>query len=81
MLFWNKVEIYCGFSIKEFTDLRDALSVKGINYEYKIINHSSSNKGKFRTLGINHDNQNLYYLYVHQKDYDHAMHHTSNRNL
>lgn len=65
MLFWNRVEIYWGYSSKEFTDLRNALAVENIKYDYKMLHK---------------EQKILYHLYVHLKDYDRAMHLTSNRN-
>lgn len=78
MMFWNKVEIYCGFSLKEFSELKNALADTGIRYEYKIVN-LNQNRGKIGTLGQNLKYDTQYYLYVHQKDYYNAMHLTSNR--
>lgn len=79
MLFWNKVEIYCGFSFKEFTELRNSLAVAGIRYDYKFVHHGS--RVKFGHFGEDPDFTTQYYLYVHQKDYYHAMHLTSNRHV
>ena len=79
MVFWKKVEIYCGFSFKEFTELRDALKSKGIRYDFKIMNCNNSAKNSNESSGSN--DKILYYLYVHSKDYYNAMHITSNRNV
>lgn len=80
MMFWNRVEIYCGFSLKEFSELRNTLAVAGIRYDYRIVN-LNKNRGKYGSAGMNNDMSSLYYLYVHQKDYDNAMHLTSNRHV
>ncbi len=80
MIFWNKVEIYCGFSLKEFSELRNALAVAGIRYDYKIVN-LNNNRARYGSLGLNQDYTTQYYLYVHQKDYHHAIHLTSNRHV
>lgn len=80
MLFWNKVEIYNGFSFKEFSELRNSLAVAGIRYDYKLVS-LSSNRVRAGNFGENPDYTTQYYLYVHQKDYYHAMHLTSNRNV
>jgi len=79
MMFWNKVEIYCGLSMKEFSELRNSLAVAGIKYDYRIV-PLNKNRGRSGSLGQNMDYANQYYLYVHQKDYYHAIHLTSNRN-
>lgn len=79
MLFWNRVEIYCGYSLRDFSELRDCLNTKGISYDYKLIN-GSNNRTRFGSLGLNPKFKTMYYLYVHRKDYDQAMFITSNRN-
>jgi hypothetical protein len=83
MLFWNRVEIYNGFSLKEFSDLRDALVAAGIRYDYKQVDRNNSygsSRARIGTLGQNPKYTMQYYLYVHRKDYDHVMFLTSNRN-
>lgn len=80
MMFWNKVEIYCGFSLKEFSELRNSLAVAGIHYDYRIVN-LNKDRGRYGSAGLNPDMTSQYYLYVHQKDYYHAMHLTSNRHI
>ncbi len=64
MMFWNRIEIYNGFSLKEFSELKNALAREGIKYDYRLKDL------KFKVQ---------YFLYVHQKDYEHAMYLTSNR--
>jgi hypothetical protein len=80
MWFWNRVEIYCGYSSKEFYELRDVLAAKKIRYDYRIVNNAGRNNSRKISFGVNPKYQYLYYLYVHQKDYDEAMFLTSNRN-
>jgi hypothetical protein len=85
MWFWNRIEIYSGFSLKEFSDLRDALIAADIRYDYRQVDRNSSaafssNRARFGTLGQNSKFTIQYYLYVHRKDYEHAMFLTSNRN-
>jgi hypothetical protein len=86
MFFWNRVEIYNGYSLKDFSELRNSLADAGIRYDYKlvyrnrqrdrnIINVSIGNKAKINEI------YTQYYLYVHQKDYYEAMHLTSNRHI
>ncbi len=65
MMFWNRIEIYSGFSLKEFTELKDALAREGIKYDFRYK--------EYQKLKVQ------YYLYVHQRDYEHAMYLTSNR--
>ncbi|MDF2944325.1 MAG: hypothetical protein K0S01_3183 [Herbinix sp.] len=82
MWFWKRVEIYNGFSLKEFSDLRDSLISAGIRYDYKRVdrNSNTSNRVRFGTLGQDARFTIQYYLYVHHKDYENAMFLTSNRN-
>lgn len=78
MFFWNRVEIYSGFSLKDFTDLREALVAAGLPYDYKLVN-LNSNRGRTGSLFENPKLSVQYYLYVHHKDYEQAMFLTSNR--
>lgn len=80
MFFWNRVEIYCGFSLKDFSDLRDSLVAAGLHYDYRYVNHNNSTRGRFGSLFQNPNLSVQYYLYVSHKDYDQAMFLTSNRN-
>ena len=73
MWFWNRVEVYCGFSLSEFSELRDILSSKGIKYSYRLINQNTSTR-RFGAIGLNTRMEAQYYLYVHKKDYDTAIH-------
>jgi len=77
MFFWNRVEIYHGFSLKEFTDLKNSLAVAGVHYDYKYFHPNNHSK----PVSFFQDTKNIvqYYLYVHHKDYEHAMFLTSNR--
>ena len=78
MMFWNRIEIYNGLSMKEFSDLRDSLADAGIQYDYRIISLNPSRK-RTGSSGLHNNDTTQYYLYVHQKDYYHAMHLTSRR--
>jgi hypothetical protein len=79
MWFWNRKEIYFGTSLKEFSDLRDIVALSGIRYDYKIMDHSSSTRGRFGNLGLNPNYEKQYYLYVHKKDYENAKYIINNR--
>ncbi len=78
MWFWNRIEVYCGYSLTEFSELRDILASKGLNYSYRLVNRSSSasfasNRARSGTFGQNPALDTQYYLYVHKKDYENAM--------
>ena len=53
---WNRREIYCGFSLKEFNKVLDVLAAKGIKYIYRTPQSG--------TIVVNR----LYYVYVHKSD-------------
>lgn len=86
MLFWNKVEIYSGYSPEEFTRLRSILNAANIHYEYKLVDRNEANHGNImkpdsKSSSKKPASATRYYLYVHQKDYYQAMHLISNRNV
>jgi hypothetical protein len=70
-MIWNQKEVYCGYSLQQFNKVMDALDFSKIKYKYKIANNfgSSSGRGSF---GQNMKYAHMYYVYVHQKDYDQA---------
>lgn len=75
--FWNRKEIYMGYSMSIFNDIRDILDQNDIKYKYKVFNNTSSmTRGSNRNVRVNigkDGEQNyMYYIYVHNKDYDHA---------
>lgn len=78
MMFWNRVELYNGYSLKEFSELKSSLANAGIRYDYKMINNR--HRAVLGSFGQASKFSVHYYLYVHQKDYDNAMFLTSNRN-
>lgn len=78
MFVWNRKEIYNGFSIKEFNRLRDILSEKGIQYDYRTVNRSTSSgfgstRGRMGSIGENLNYSYEYYIYVHKNNYDNAV--------
>jgi len=73
ILFWNRNEVYTGFSIKRFSEVRDILSSHGIKYTYKVINRNTSssfdsNRSRIGTLGEKSQLAYEYYVYVHKSD-------------
>ena len=46
MFFFNKEDIYIGFSMEELSKVREILESKNINYTYKVINHSGQWMGR-----------------------------------
>lgn len=79
MFFWNRIEIYNGYSLKDFSELRDSLAAAGLRYDYRYVDRNRSHRARFGSLFQDSRFSVQYYLYVHQKDYDRAMYLTSNR--
>lgn len=75
MMFWNRIEIYCGYCLEEFCELRDILAVNHLKYDYRLVNRSHYTRARFGTLGQDLKTETQYYLYVHKKDYENAMFH------
>jgi len=78
IFFLNQKEVFMGYSMKEFSDVRFKLSSSGIKYKIKTVNQSSSTfMGSSRTrsgsYGLNQAYNYLYYVYVHKNDYDKAL--------
>lgn len=76
-MFWNQKEVFVGNSMQKFSEIRYALSSNKIDYKYNIVNHESSMitgsiRSKAGSFGENIDYSNLYYVYVHKKDYEKA---------
>jgi hypothetical protein len=74
MFFFNKEDIYIGFSTEELSKVREILESKGIEYTYKVINHSGQwmGRGTMRqtvgSVGINGNYENQYVVSVRKKD-------------
>lgn len=74
---WNRKEIYNGFSINKLNRIKDSLSQKGIKYDVKVVNRTTSSgfdtsRGRIGSMGENHKNSYKCYIYVHKKDYNAA---------
>lgn len=68
-MFFNKEEIYAGYSIYDFSKVVDILKREGIKYSYKVVNPSRQrNRGKFGSFGLNSNFENLYVVKVRKKD-------------
>lgn len=75
--FFNRKEVYNGFSMEQCSNIRDILSANKIKYDYRCVSNSNSPSIASRSalMGSFGENQNLaymYYVYVHKKDYDQA---------
>lgn len=77
IFFLNQKEVFMGYSMKEFSDVRFKLSSNGIQYKIKTVNQNSSTfMGSSRirnaSYGLNQAFNYLYYVYVHRRDFDKA---------
>lgn len=75
--YWNRQEVYMGYSISKCSDIRSLLANSNIEYTYKTINCTNSAtsgsgcgvRGEFdKRIEFNY----MYYIYVHKNDYDYA---------
>lgn len=71
--FWNKREVFMGYSVQKFSQVRAILHANNIKYKYKVVTiNGGAQQGRIGTLGENADFMNTYYIYVHKKDYNAA---------
>ena len=74
IMFWNRKEVYMGFSSVKFYEVRQMLEAGGIKYSYNWVSNESSigfnsRRSVTGSLGENLDYAITYYVYVHKKDY------------
>ncbi|MCC3359243.1 hypothetical protein [Bacillus sp. REN16] len=78
MFFFNKEDVYIGYSMEELSKVRDQLESKGIKYKYNVINGSGkmlgrgTTRGNFGSIGINNNYEKQYVVSVREKDYESA---------
>lgn len=72
MWFWNRSEVYHGFSLKEQSEVRESLRAHHIKYDFRIIN-LNSDRNKKGSYGINKKYETEYYIYVLKKEYQNAL--------
>ncbi len=69
--FWNKKEVYIGYSMAEYANIRDILVANQIKYTYKTVSSSSGNRrGVIGSFGESAELSCMYYIYVHKNDYN-----------
>jgi hypothetical protein len=66
---WNQKEVFTGYSLQQFNEVRGILAANNINYKHKLVNNISSRRGRTGTFGENLNYSVMYYIYVHKKDY------------
>lgn len=77
-MLWNRKEVYNGFSIKVFNEIKEILKSYGIKYTTRVVNRKNSNlfgpsRGYTGSFGEKTEFTYEYYLYVHKDDYEKAM--------
>ena len=69
MLWWNRKEIYFGYSGDEFNRIRQKLTLNGFRYDYRLVNQNNR-RGQTGSFCENPALSVAYYLYVHKSEYD-----------
>ncbi len=73
IVFWNQKEVYNGYSLEKLNDVRSTLAANNIKYKYRtVIRNNFARRGRTGSLGLNLNYSNLYYVYVHKRDYNKA---------
>ncbi|GAA0180914.1 hypothetical protein SH2C18_35260 [Clostridium sediminicola] len=76
IMIWNRKEVFMGYSLKKFNEVREILAANKIKYNCKVVNNNRGTKGSIRSIignfGENMDYAYTYYIYVHKEDYDNA---------
>lgn len=74
MLFFNKEDVYIGYSLEDLAKVRGVLKREGIKYSYKVIDHSgNSARRNFGSFGLNSKYEKQYIVSVKKKDSEKAM--------
>lgn len=74
IMIWNRKEVFVGWSIEQFYEVRRALAENKIKYDFKVTNNnnSGSGRGHMGSFGENMRYSTTNYVYVHKKDFDQA---------
>lgn len=72
MFFFNKEDVYLGYSLAEIAKIREALAKEGIKYTYKVTDHSGWGRGRTGSFGLNAEYQKLYTISVRKSDFEKA---------
>jgi hypothetical protein len=74
MFFFNKEDVYIGYSMEELSKVRRILEHNGIKYSYNVINRSGqwlaqgTMRGNFGNVGLNSQFEKQYVVFVKKKD-------------
>lgn len=73
IMLWNQKEVFAGYSMKEFNEVREILSSNNIKYKYRLVNNNAgASRSRTGSFGENLEYSTMYYIYVHQRDYENA---------
>lgn len=73
MFFFDKEEVYIGYSLEDVSKIINILSDKNIKYDYKVMKYlNSSDRFTFKRVGINMDYETQYTISVKNKNYEEA---------
>ncbi|WP_409369160.1 hypothetical protein [Lysinibacillus sp. 38-6] len=84
MFFFNKEEIYSGYSLEELSKVKAALNREGIKYSYKVVDPSiqwlgpGTKRGNFGSFGMNPKYEKQYVVSVKIKDAESAKYFVDN---
>lgn len=81
--FFNRKEVYTGFSLSDFAHVRDTLITNGIGFDTKVVDMSGRGRGvqsaliaaeRYSSSAGSTSYMKQYYVYVHKNDYGRAVH-------
>lgn len=74
MFFFNKKEVYIGFSMEELAKVRAVLTQGGIKYTYDVrsLLGRGGTRGRHGSWGVNMNVEKQYSVSVKKKDYERA---------
>ncbi len=75
---FTRKELLITLDMKHQANVCDMLSANGIDYAVKVTNRQNqavmgSSRARVGSFGMNQDIAYEYKIYVHKKDYDHAL--------
>ena len=73
IMFWNRREVFVGARMKDLNRVMDDLSANSIYHTYKVVSNIEG-RGRTGTFGVDPDLLRTYYVYVHKKDLEKALH-------
>ena len=71
---FNRKELLITLDLNRQANIRDILAANDIDYAVKVVSrYTGSNRSRSGTFGINSNYLYEYKIYVHKKDYEHAL--------